>query len=171
MNSGLFNARSLRSLAAPFGVLTFGLVLAASSGVAVAQGPPGHDYHHDDHHDNHYNDHHDNHYNNRYNNHHDNHYNSHNDWRFQNNHRDQFYSHYRNDAMRWRGRQRPNFYRGQVIPRGYSIQVVPPSYWRGAPPPPPGYQYGYYDGYVVAYDPTTRIVADVMDMVAAATVR
>jgi hypothetical protein len=39
------------------------------------------------------------------------------------------------------------------------------------PPPPPGYQYGYYDGYVVAYDPTTRIIADVLDLVTAATVR
>jgi hypothetical protein len=30
---------------------------------------------------------------------------------------------------------------------------------------------GYYGGYVVAYDPTTRIVADVLDLVVKATVR
>lgn len=27
--------------------------------------------------------------------------------------------------------------------------------------------YGYYDGYMVAYNPTTRIIADVMDLVSA----
>jgi len=54
-----------------------------------------------------------------------------------------------------------------VIPRNYVIRAVPQIYWQGAPPPP-GYQYGYYDGYVVAYNPTTRIVADVLDLVTAA---
>ena len=49
------------------------------------------------------------------------------------------------------------------------IQPGPPTYWQGVPPPPPGYQYGYADGYVVAYDPTTRIIADVLDLVTAAT--
>ena len=39
---------------------------------------------------------------------------------------------------------------------------------RTLPPPPPGYRLGYYDGYVVAYDPTTQIVADVLDLVNAA---
>jgi len=36
------------------------------------------------------------------------------------------------------------------------------------PPLPRGYRLGYYDGYVVAYDPTTQIVADVLDLVNAA---
>jgi hypothetical protein len=31
--------------------------------------------------------------------------------------------------------------------------------------------YGYYGGYVVAYDPTTRIVAEVLYLVVKATVR
>lgn len=35
------------------------------------------------------------------------------------------------------------------------------------PPPPPGFQYAYYDGYIVAYNPHTRMVADVLDLVAA----
>jgi hypothetical protein len=34
-----------------------------------------------------------------------------------------------------------------------------------------GYQYGYYGGYVVAYNPATRIVADVLDLVVAVNVR
>jgi Ni/Co efflux regulator RcnB len=61
--------------------------------------------------------------------------------------------------------------RGQRIPNNYRLQVVPQSYYASVPPPPPGYQYGYYDGYVVAYNPTTRIIADVLDLVTAATVR
>jgi hypothetical protein len=63
------------------------------------------------------------------------------------------------------------FVTGRDIPREYVIRTVPQSYWVGALPPPPGYQYGYYGGYVVAYDPTTRIVADVLDLVVKATVR
>ena len=83
-----------------------------------------------------------------------------------------FYVHYRRDADRWRGHQRPVFVPGQYIERTYVVQPVPRTYWVGvAPPPPPGCQYGYYEGYVVAYDPATRVVADVLDLVAAATGR
>jgi hypothetical protein len=93
------------------------------------------------------------------------------DWRFRQDDRSHFYSHYRRDADHWKGRKRPIYVRGQAIPRGYSIQPVPQAYWQGAPPPPPGYQYGYSDGYVVAYDPTTRVIADVLDLVSAAASR
>jgi hypothetical protein len=93
------------------------------------------------------------------------------DWRFRNEDRDHFYSYYRSDANRWKGRKRPVFVPGYVIPQGYYVRAVPQTYWQGVPPPPPGYQYGYYDGYVVAYNPTTRIVADVLDLVSAATGR
>lgn len=92
------------------------------------------------------------------------------DFHFRDQDRGRFQSHYRKDVDRW-GKHpngRPRFTRGQRIPPGYRLQPVPRSYWAGAPPPPPGYQYGYYDGYVVAYNPTTRIIADVMDLVAAA---
>jgi Ni/Co efflux regulator RcnB len=164
----------LRKSLSPFGVFTFGVVLAAT-GAAIAQGPPGRDpynpppghggvppgqarkYDQNRHNDN---GHHDDHRNDR-----------HDDWRFRQDDRNHFYSHYRNDADRWRGRRRPVFVRGQAIPPNYRVQVVPQSYWQGAPPPPPGYQYGYYDGYVVAYNPTTRIIADVLDLVTAAATR
>jgi hypothetical protein len=91
------------------------------------------------------------------------------DWRFRHEDRDHFYGYYRNDADHWRGKKRPVFVRGEAIPRGYTVQAVPRAYWQDVPPPPPGYQYGYSDGYVVAYDPTTRVIADVLDLVAAAT--
>lgn len=93
------------------------------------------------------------------------------DWRFRQEDRDQFYSHYQRDADHWRGKRRPRFVRGEAIPSGYVVQPVPQAYWRDVPPPPPGYQYGYSDGYVVAYDPTTRVIADVLDLVNAVTSR
>ncbi|MCU1250641.1 MAG: hypothetical protein JWQ49_3670 [Edaphobacter sp.] len=93
------------------------------------------------------------------------------DYHFRGDDRGRFYAHYRIDADQWRGRRRPVFVTGRVVPREYVIQTVPQTYWVGAPPPPPGYQYGYYGGYVVAYNPATRIVADVLDLVAAATSR
>ena len=91
------------------------------------------------------------------------------DYHFRGDDRGRFYAHYRSDADQWRYRRRPVFVTGRVVPREYVIQPVPQTYWVSEPPPPPGYQYGYYGGYVVAYNPTTRIVADVLDLVAAAT--
>ena len=93
------------------------------------------------------------------------------DYHFHNDDRGRFYAHYRSDADQWRYRRRPVFVTGRVVPREYVIQPVPQTYWVSQPPPPPGYQYGYYGGYVVAYNPTTRIVADVLDLVAAAASR
>lgn len=88
-----------------------------------------------------------------------------NNFHFQQSDRGRFQSHYQSDANRWRNNpRRPRFSAGQSIPRNYAIQAVPSSYYRGAPPPPPGYRYGYYDGYVVSYNPTTRIIADVLDL-------
>lgn len=92
------------------------------------------------------------------------------DFHFRDQDRGQFQSHYSKDINRWRNNpRRPHFTRGQRIPAGYRFQPVPRSYYTNVPPPPPGYQYGYYDGYVVAYNPTTRIIADVLDLAAAAT--
>src|SRR5215469_18673345 len=75
--------------------------------------------------------------------------------------RSRYYSHYRKDADHWKGRKRPVFVVGQPVPLGYMVQPMPQSYWMGAPPPPPGYQYGYSGGYAVVYNPTTRVIADV----------
>jgi hypothetical protein len=91
------------------------------------------------------------------------------DYHFRGDDRGRFYAHYRSDADQWRYRRRPVFVTGRVVPREYVIQPVPQTYWVSEPPPPPGYQYGYYGGYVVAYNPTTRVVADVLDLVGAAT--
>lgn len=90
------------------------------------------------------------------------------DFHFDDRYRQHFESHYRRDADHWRGRRdRVHFMRGDRIPVGYRVQPVPVTYYREVPPPP-GYQYGYYEGYVVAYDPTTRMIGDVLDLVGAA---
>lgn len=91
------------------------------------------------------------------------------EFRFRDDDRPRFYAHYRGDADRWRDRRRPVFVPGEPIGRAYVIRPVPQAYWvNEVPPPPPGCRYGYYGGYVVAYDPTTRIVADVLDLISAA---
>jgi Ni/Co efflux regulator RcnB len=131
--------RALQSLFVP------ALAFALSTGVAQAS-PQHHDDHHDDHHDNHGQ-----------------------DFHFRDQDRGHFAPHYQKDINHWQhNSHRPRFERGERIPSNYRFQPVPRSYYSEVPPPPPGYQYGYYGGYVVAYDPTTRVIADVLDLVGAA---
>ena len=87
--------------------------------------------------------------------------------RFRDDDRGRYYSHFQGDADQWRGRQRPAFAPGQRIAPQFAVRPVPRSFWAKTPPPP-GYRYGYYGGYVVLYNPTTRIIADVLDLVGAA---
>jgi hypothetical protein len=44
------------------------------------------------------------------------------------------------------------------------ISPLPPDIYGSLPPPPPGYQMGYYDGYIVVYDPETFYIAAVIDL-------
>ncbi len=79
-----------------------------------------------------------------------------------------------NDSAQWRDRRdRHEYYEGQRLEGDWQTRIrpVPQEYYRELPPPPPGYVFGYSDGYAVAYNPTTRIVADVIDLAAAATRR
>ena len=87
--------------------------------------------------------------------------------------RDYFYSHYREDAEQWRGHRRPVFAPGRTIVSYYVVRPVPRTYLEGMviSAPPPGYQYGYCRGYVVVYNPTTRMVADVLDLITTAASR
>jgi Ni/Co efflux regulator RcnB len=84
--------------------------------------------------------------------------------------RDHFSRHYEKDIRRWHDHpdRRNHIRAGERIPNGVHLKSVPSSYYRTLPPPPPGYRFGYYDGYIVAYNPTTQIVADVLDLVNAA---
>src|SRR5262249_23227870 len=84
--------------------------------------------------------------------------------------RDHFSPHYQKDIQQWHQHpdRRHQIRAGERLPNGVRLKSVPASYYRTLPPPPPGYRFGYYDGYVVAYNPTTQIVADVLDLVTAA---
>ena len=92
---------------------------------------------------------------------------------FRDSDRDYFYPHYREDAERWRSHRRPVFVPGHVIVSDYDVRPVPRAYLEGVvlSPPPSGYRYGYCRGYVVVYNPTTRMVADVLDLIATAASR
>jgi hypothetical protein len=61
---------------------------------------------------------------------------------------------------------RPRFVVGGFFPWMYVnyITPVPPQVYGYLPPPPPGYQMGYYDGYVVVYDPISYFIANVIDL-------
>ncbi len=151
-------------------------VLATAVGLAVAQGQDndhGHGHGHDDDHydqgnghghgnDNHGHDHYDNGRGHAYGR------EKHGeDFHFHGGDREHFERYYSRDVDHWRHypHGRPHFYAGYYIPPTYAIQAVPPAYYAGMAPPPPGYAYGYYGGYVVAYNPTTRIISDVIDLV------
>ncbi len=61
---------------------------------------------------------------------------------------------------------RPHFVIGGFFPYGSIpyITPLPPHVCGYLPTPPPGYQMGYYDGYVVIYDPLTYFIANVVDL-------
>ena len=94
-------------------------------------------------------------------------------YRFRSEDRDHFRPHYESNVRQWEQHpdRRHHVRAGEHLPADYRsrLKPVPTSYYRDLPPVPRGYRMGYYDGYVVAYDPTTQIVADVLDLVGAAT--
>jgi hypothetical protein len=61
---------------------------------------------------------------------------------------------------------RPRFIIGGFFPYGYIpyLSPLPPDVYGYLPPPPPGYSMGYYDGYVVVYDPATYFMVNVIDL-------
>jgi hypothetical protein len=61
---------------------------------------------------------------------------------------------------------RPRFVIGGFFPYAYipDISPLPPDVYGYLPPPPPGYSMGYYQGYVVVYDPITYFIANVIDI-------
>lgn len=62
--------------------------------------------------------------------------------------------------------RRPVFSIGGYFPYGDIgyLSPLPANIYGYLPPPPPGYQMGYFDGYVVVYDPLTYFIANVVDL-------
>ena len=63
-------------------------------------------------------------------------------------------------------KNRGHYAAGERLPNDWHKRMhpVPQTVIAELPPPPPGYVFGYVDGYCVAYDPNTGYVADVIDL-------
>lgn len=61
---------------------------------------------------------------------------------------------------------RPEYVAGGHLPSDWHkrIHPVPEAVVRELPPAPPGYVFGYMDGYAVVYEPRTLMIADVIDL-------
>lgn len=61
---------------------------------------------------------------------------------------------------------RPVWIAGGFIPYGdiSYITALPPNLYGYLPPPPPGYMLGYFQGYVVVYDPRTGFIVNIVDL-------
>lgn len=85
---------------------------------------------------------------------------------FRSNDRARLHSYYMNRMRAINRANRPVFRVGGYFPYvdiGY-ISPLPADLYGSLPPPPPGYEMGYYDGYVVVYDPVTYFIASVIDL-------
>ena len=73
---------------------------------------------------------------------------------------------FNSDMARINRARRPHFLAGGYFPHQYVtyLQPIPPDVLGYLPPIPPGYAIGYYDGYTVVYDPTTYLIASVLDL-------
>jgi hypothetical protein len=73
---------------------------------------------------------------------------------------------YRNRLVGINRARRPIFRMGGFFPFAdiQYLSPLPPAIYGYLPPPPPGYQMGYFDGYVVVYDPLTYFIANVIDL-------
>lgn len=85
---------------------------------------------------------------------------------FRSNDRARLHSYYMARLRAINRANRPIFRVGGYFPYadiGY-LSPLPPDLYGTLPPPPYGYQMGYYDGYVVVYDPMTYFIASVIDL-------
>lgn len=87
-------------------------------------------------------------------------------YNFRSNDRARLHSYYMARLRAINRANRPVFRVGGYFPYTYidSISALPPDIYGTMAPPPPGYQMGYYDGYVVVYDPVTYFIASVVDL-------
>ena len=76
--------------------------------------------------------------------------------------------HYRSHLRYVNRSRRPLFSVGGYFPYGDIgyLSPLPVGLYGQLPPPPPGYQMGYFDGYVVVYDPLTYFIANMVDLLA-----
>ncbi|HEX4020854.1 MAG TPA: hypothetical protein VHX63_06910 [Acidobacteriaceae bacterium] len=73
---------------------------------------------------------------------------------------------YKGNLGRVNRSRRAHFSRGGYIPAYYRhyFRPVPPTMIGYLPPVPPGYVLGYYNGYIVVYDPATFLIVSVLNL-------
>ena len=88
-------------------------------------------------------------------------------WHFRPRDRDYLRRHYLRHLAYINLARRPVFTVGGYFPYGDIgyLTPVPADLWGSMPPIPPGYQAGYFDGYVVIYDPVSYFILDLIDLV------
>jgi Ni/Co efflux regulator RcnB len=88
---------------------------------------------------------------------------AHQNYKFRSQDRSKLQQHYRTghqqhaaNAHRWA------WHRGQNLPSGWQGQVepLPQEDITLLAPPPPGYEFGYYNGWAIVYDPNTGMILD-----------
>lgn len=87
-------------------------------------------------------------------------------YQFRSDDRSRLHSYYMTRLRTINRYNRPVFRVGGYFPYadiGY-LSPLPPDVYGELPPPPPGYEMGYYDGYVVVYDPATYFIASIIDL-------
>ena len=80
--------------------------------------------------------------------------------------RSRLLSQYRRSLAGINRARRPRFVRGGYF-AGSLLRYftpAPPALYRYLPPVPPGYALGYYQGYVVVYDPATFFILNFVDL-------
>ena len=87
-------------------------------------------------------------------------------YHFRPNDRSYLHRYYRRSLLGINLARRPRFIVGGFFPYGdiQYITPLPPEVYGYLPPPPLGYQMGYFDGYVVVYDPISYFIANVVDL-------
>jgi Ni/Co efflux regulator RcnB len=83
-------------------------------------------------------------------------------YHFRTNDRTQLREHYRTAHPHPEHKHHWAWHRGASLPSGWQGQVepLPQADITLLAPPPPGYEFGYYDGWAIIYDPNTGLVLD-----------
>ena len=88
-------------------------------------------------------------------------------YHFRPNDRDYLRRHYLSRLRYINRARRPSFVIGGFFPYGdvQYLSPLPSNLYGYLPPPPQGYQVGYFDGYVVVYDTLSDFIANVVDLI------
>lgn len=87
-------------------------------------------------------------------------------YQFRSQDRSKLRQHFQSQLAQVNRANRPRITAGVTLEPSYQTYIVPvpQEVIVALAPPPPGYVFGYYDGYVFVYDPSTFFVIEVIDL-------